>query len=224
VTVACSSVERLVRETTESRISPQILAWGIDPTVFPAGEPAQRRPELTVLHVGSLHPVKGQSSLLRAFALVRAREPAARLVIAGDGPLRMPLQRLAHELSVGEAVEFLGHVPRERLGALYRSAHVLAVSSAYESQHVATLEAGLHSLPVVSTEVGLPADLAREGVVIAVPVDQPEATADALLRLREPRLAVPMGDRLRQAVQRRFLAGQTARRLLDLYAGQGCEG
>jgi glycosyltransferase involved in cell wall biosynthesis len=70
--------------------------------------------------------------LVRAFAdAVRfvAGTPSLRLVVAGDGPERLAMRRLADELGVGERVELAGHVDRTELRALYARSHAFVLPS-----------------------------------------------------------------------------------------------
>lgn len=58
---------------------------------------------------------KGVDEVLQIFSGYSRRFPDSSLVIAGDGPCRTDLQRLAEKLGVAERVVFLGHVSQERL-------------------------------------------------------------------------------------------------------------
>src|SRR5208282_1521041 len=60
--------------------------------------------------VGVLLPDKGQEWLIRALAGVQKDFPAAKLLLAGDGPCRPKLKDLANELGVADAVLFPGFV------------------------------------------------------------------------------------------------------------------
>ena len=74
---------------------------------MPGISPAPLRlapPSLLVL--GRLVPEKGVDLAVRAMRAIRERSPAARLTIAGDGPARRDLARLAAELGVADAVRF----------------------------------------------------------------------------------------------------------------------
>lgn len=106
---------------------------------------------LTVGTVAGLRPEKNLARLVRAFAALRAREPA-RLVILGDGPERERLQALAQQLGVAADVELAGFVPQpqERLPAF----DLFALSSDTEQLPIAMLEAMACGVPVVSTRVG----------------------------------------------------------------------
>jgi len=72
-------------------------------------------------------PVKDHATLLRAFARVRHALPAAKLVLAGDGPLREDLERQAAEAGIAEAVRFLG--VRGDVPALLKTWDVFCLSS-----------------------------------------------------------------------------------------------
>ncbi|MBU0607716.1 MAG: glycosyltransferase, partial [Armatimonadetes bacterium] len=78
----------------------------IDATAPPAQPRTLESPVLLCL--GRLVPQKGFDVALKAFADVRKRIPAARLVIAGDGEMRGRLEELASDLGLGEGVEFTG--------------------------------------------------------------------------------------------------------------------
>ena len=111
---------------------------------------------LTIGTVAGLRPEKNVARLIRAFAAVRARQPA-RLVIVGDGPERAALETLADELRVAADVEFTGYLadPIARL----RTFDLFALSSNTEQLPISMLEAMAHGIPVVATRVGDVADV-----------------------------------------------------------------
>lgn len=106
---------------------------------------------LTVGTVAGLRPEKNVARLIRAFAALRAQQPA-RLLIVGDGPERAALQALACELKIEADVDFTGYLsnPLARLAEM----DVFALSSNTEQLPMAMLEAMAHGLPVVATRVG----------------------------------------------------------------------
>ena len=122
----------------------RLAPLGVDTERF---RPAADAPDTAarVLAVGSLVPVKDPVLLLRAFA--RVRTPGAELMIAGVGPMRAGLERLAARLAVADRVRFLGAVARDELPDLYRSARALAVSSRHEAQCMVAVEAAACGLP-----------------------------------------------------------------------------
>lgn len=100
------------------------------------------------LAAGRLEPVKDHTTLLKAFALVNEK---ARLLIAGDGPLRCSLQLLAEQLGVSGRVQWAGFV--DDLSRLYARADGLVLTSLWEGLPMSILEAASHRLPIVATDV-----------------------------------------------------------------------
>ncbi|MBK8410457.1 MAG: glycosyltransferase [Sandaracinaceae bacterium] len=60
----------------------------------------------TLVSSGRLTEQKGYPQLLRALAEVRRTYPA-RLIVLGDGPLRIELRGECQRLGIGEAVDFI---------------------------------------------------------------------------------------------------------------------
>lgn len=106
--------------------------------------------EPLVLFCAKLQPWKRPQDVLRAFA--KAGVPDARLVIAGDGPLRSELEAEARTLGVTERVRFSGFVNQPDLPALYRSADILVLTSEYDACPVVVCEAMLCGCPVILSD------------------------------------------------------------------------
>jgi glycosyltransferase involved in cell wall biosynthesis len=105
--------------------------------------------------------------LVRAFAdAVRfvAQAPPMRLVIAGEGPDRDAIRRLAAERGVEDRVELAGQLSRDELRALYGRAHAFVLPSERESFGIAALEARAAGLPVVAMLATGARDFIRHGV------------------------------------------------------------
>jgi glycosyltransferase involved in cell wall biosynthesis len=105
--------------------------------------------------------------LIRAFAeAVRfvAGTPSLRLVVAGDGPARAAMLRLAKELGVHDRVTLAGARTRTELRELYAGAHAFILPSERESFGVAALEARAAGLPVIAMLATGVRDFIRHGV------------------------------------------------------------
>ncbi|WP_182880720.1 glycosyltransferase family 4 protein [Microbispora sp. H10949] len=77
-----------------------------------------------IVSVGSLVPVKNHALTIEAFHRLRAVRPGVRLVIAGEGPERARLGRLA-----GAGVEFAGQLSGDDVHALVSRAEVFVLAS-----------------------------------------------------------------------------------------------
>lgn len=158
-----------------------------------------------LLIVGRLRIRKGVDVLLAAIPELLRRQPAARLLVAGDGEHRAALERAAAALDLGKAVTFLGKVDAAGVRTLLRGAAALVVPSIYEGMPLVVLEAMEASVPVVASRVsGIP-EVVEDGATgwLVVPED-PAALAAALAAV----LGDPVEARRRGAAGRRLLAGR----------------
>jgi glycosyltransferase involved in cell wall biosynthesis len=167
--------------------------------------------------VARFHPVKDHPTLLRAFATVAAARPDVDLLLAGDGPQRPELTRLAAELGVADRVRFLG--VRPDVPALLQAADVFALTSVSEAASLTLLEAMATGLPVVVTAVGGNPEIVRAGREgLLVPRGDSGAAAAALLSVLEDRArAAAMGDAGRARVEERYQLGRTVEAYYALY-------
>ena len=155
--------------------------------VRPARPPLEPQP--SVAYAGRLFPKKGVSVLVHAMAMVLRRLPQSRLLIAGDGPERRSIEQLIEQLGIGRQVRLLGHRPRDALEQDLASAWVQAVPSIWEEPFgIVAAEAMMRGTAVVvSNTGGLGEYVTHEVNGLKVAPDDPQALAEALLRLLENR-------------------------------------
>lgn len=141
-----------------------------------------RSDQKVFFYAGRLNYEKGPDLLLKAFAEVIDAVPDARLVLAGDGPLRQELEDMALTFNIDEEVVFLG--VRNDVPAIMKAADVFVLSSRTEGMPNAVLEAMALSTPVVAFEVGGVKDLLRDGFTgrLSKP-DDPHSLAMAMIEL-----------------------------------------
>jgi glycogen synthase len=178
---ACSSfvLDELAR-VFEVAAPAVVIPNGVSPDEFDVPRPAANGLGRYVFAVGRLVEQKAFDTLLRGFA--RAELDGRRLVVAGDGPERPALERLAGELGVD--VSFVGSVGRCRLVELMRGADLFAFPSRYEAFGIALLEAMAAGTPAVAARVGGIPEFASDGEnALLVPPDDEDALAAALTRL-----------------------------------------
>ena len=138
------------------------------------------RNELVIGTLAPLRPEKNVGRLLRVFAMLDV-SVSARLVIAGDGVERGPLQRLAGELGIADRVIFTGRVaPEVVLGTF----DVFALSSDTEQMPNALLEAMAASRAVAAVDVGdVKSIVCQENRDFIVRRDDGPAFARAIMQL-----------------------------------------
>lgn len=160
--------------------------------VIPNGldlEPFRRaaaRPDLPagprVLFVGRLEPRKGFRVALQAFERLLADEPAAHLLVVGDGPEREAVRSLG--AAARRNVLLFGPVDQPSLPGYHRAADVFwAPNLGGESFGVVLVEAMAAGVPVVASGIAGFRSVIREGEGILVPPGDAAALAAATRRL-----------------------------------------
>ncbi|NQT51461.1 glycosyltransferase [bacterium] len=146
-------------------------------------------------NVAAMADHKGQRYLLAAMPLVLEAEPAARLVVVGDGELRGALEAQVAELDIGHAVTFTGF--RTDVPQWLDLFDVFVMSSHLEGLCTSALDAlAMHKPVVAAAAGGLPEIIRNEETGLLVPVKDPEALAAAIVRLLRDR---ELGRRLADA-------------------------
>jgi phosphatidylinositol alpha-1,6-mannosyltransferase len=212
--LAVTVMERLGLNDRRSRV--QVVHLGTDPDHF--------RPDLDttevraryhlpdgdrwLLTVARLDPHKGVDTVLQALPAILARAPDVRYAVAGGGPDRDRLERLAQRIGVAERVRFLGEVSEQDLPALYNAA-AMYVGASRQSERIGVegfgivfVEASASGLPVVGGASGGVPDAVRDGETgFLVPPNDSVAVAAAVSRLlADPTLARRLGTAGRRAV------------------------
>ncbi len=209
---------QLCNGADEARI--RTMYNGIDPDDFPQ---APGEPELpTIVFVGRIDPLKDLHTLIRAFHVVRAELPAARLrmfgpvTVANEG-YHASCVRLVDELGLGDSAVFEGRVPNQV--DAYHAGHVVALTSISEGFPFSLVEAMSTGRPPVCTNVGgVPEAVGDAGFV--VPPRDHDAVARACVRLlSDSGLRQRLGSLARQRVLEHF----TLQRWNDSYQARYAE-
>jgi glycosyltransferase involved in cell wall biosynthesis len=196
-------------------------------TVIPTGVPVRpARPSLgdapVAFFSGRLVKEKGADVLLKAWEAVVRQIPSARLIIAGDGPDRPLLEKLAQ--SFGDAanggVEFLGHVPSSKIEEVARKAWVTIVPSLWaESFGLVAAESSMRGTAVIASRVGgLPEIVAEGENGDLVDPNRHDQLSEALLRMfRDRARCEAMGRRGREIALRNWTVDTYVDRFIGLY-------
>lgn len=130
-------------------VDARVIPNGVDVDRFASAEPEERdRPYL--LTVGRLEEYKGVQHVIRAMPELEEFD----LLVAGSGPYREELERIAAEEGVEDQVEFLGYVDEKRLPGLYAGAEVYVTLSEFEAYGMTVAEALAAGTPCVVRESG----------------------------------------------------------------------
>jgi glycosyltransferase involved in cell wall biosynthesis len=180
-------------------------------------KPALVGPGLLVGSVGWLLPEKGQELLIRAMPEVLARHPHCGLILAGDGPSRRGLERLAATLGITASVQFAGIV--DDVDQVYRSLNVFVFPSLAEPLGSSLLAAMSYGLPCVALARGAVPEVITDGENgLLADAPDPSAFANAILLLLDaPPLAARLAAAARQTIEDRFSVERMAELTVETY-------
>jgi len=150
----------------------------------------------TVLFAGRFVEKKGLLDAITAFDRARARVPAARMIIVGDGPDEAAARALVARLGASSVVEFTGAMPHadliRRLAAASVLIHPSATAVDGDSEGGAPtilLEAQAIGTPIVSTRHADIPNVVPEGAGVQLCGEHDvEALGDALVAVFESRV------------------------------------
>jgi colanic acid/amylovoran biosynthesis glycosyltransferase len=178
-----------------------------------------------LLSVGRFVEKKGFKYAIKALGELKT-DVDYRYRIAGDGPLRDELRRIARQQGVAENVEFLGRIPQHELRNYYQQADmflapsVLASDGDEEGTPTVLLEAQASGTAVLSTyHAGIP-EIVEEGIsgrlVTEGAVEELAETLETMLEMPKAELA-EMGMKGRRRIVKEHDISVGAKRLEDLY-------
>jgi glycosyltransferase involved in cell wall biosynthesis len=188
VTLSESSKRDLVSKLHFKSKRVHVVPPGIDPRFSPGGD---KSPTPLVVAVGRLVPVKRFGALVDALCAIKARHPALRAILIGDGYEREMLEAQIREHGAASWIALPGRVDDATLIEAYRRAWVVASASAHEGWGMTITEAAACGTPSVATRIAGHEDAVADGVSgiladddagIAAALDR--VLADAGLRAR----------------------------------------
>ncbi len=167
--------------------------------------------------MGRLMPVKGLDSFLRAARIIHRQKPNVRFIIAGDGPLKGPLQAMAHEYGLDKDVLFLGH--RNDSHNILELMDLFVLPSLSEGIPMVLLEALALARPVVASRVGGIPEVIEHGVsgLLVPPRRDDELAQSCMAVMDDYHFAQGLGVAGRKRVEERFSARFMAQKVAELY-------
>jgi glycosyltransferase involved in cell wall biosynthesis len=188
-----------------------------------AGAPPIEPPRPYFLVPRRLVPKTGVRFAIEAIS--KLNDSNAHLLIAGDGPQKEELERLASHLGVSQRVWFLGAVERGKLMPLFAAATAVIVPSVpsegvIEATSLAVTEAmAAGTVPLASAIGGLAELIENEATGLLVPPGDASALAGAMRRLlHKPDVRGRLISAASAKVEQEYSAGAWLRRIEAVYA------
>jgi glycosyltransferase involved in cell wall biosynthesis len=182
--------KQFIRKSGGAEHKIHVIRCGVNHQAFVARNGRTENPIPKIGTLGRMVEKKGIDDLIRACKILRDRNIAFRLEIAGDGPLLVELQRLVDEEDLAAQVHFKGSLPHEQVPQWLEGLDVFVLACKKDRNGdmdgipVVLMEAMLAGVPVISTRLsGIP-ELIEDGQsgLLAEPAN-PDQLAGAIDRL-----------------------------------------
>ena len=164
ITISTHAAETIAERLHVPQERLRVIPFGLDHSLFRPGDEA--REEFLVFPARGW-PHKNHARLFDAFAIVRQRRPALRLLLPG------------YEGEVPAGVEALGWTQQDEISRLYRSAAAMVFPSLYEGFGQPPLEAMACGCPVASSNAASLPEVCGDGAALFDPTSV-EAMAAAI--------------------------------------------
>lgn len=201
----------------------RVIPLGINHEIFSPRKKAECRKRFNleenqklILSVSTTLKHKNLPTLLRAFQLIKKREPKAKLIRVGaPNPATAELERLASKLGIDDSILYM-KLSNEELAFLYGAADVFVHTSTYEGFGVPIAEAMGCGLPVVASNAASIPEIVGDAAIMVSPMNAEAFATKALEVLENEQLAAELSEKA-LARSQLFSWAKCAEETLDLY-------
>lgn len=213
--------QMLISDGVRTRI--EALPTGIDLSLAENPQPVRHRWSIPpaarlLLYAGRLAPEKNLEMLLKSMRIVVEREPAAHLLLVGDGPSSSALRTLAEELGIARWVHFAGTVPRTDVFNCAAEADLFLFPSVTDTQGLVVAEAMVSGAPCVAVNSAAVLGLVQNGVNGLLTANDAASLASAVGSLLEDEEQRQRMSKAARETVASLSAEAAARRLAAIYA------
>lgn len=177
-----------------------------------------------LVFVGRLIYSKGIQDLIDALPEIKKDVPNVKILIAGDGPYKLQLQKVVEARGYSEDIMFLGLKNQPQVIEILSVADVFVNPSCSEGLPTSVMEAAALGVPIVATNVGGTQEIIEHGKSgLLVPPGQPKAIAEAVSLLLGKRqvaqsdLGKRLGEEARNKVARDYSWGAILAKTGEVY-------
>ncbi len=176
-----------LRETISQtyRVNPSRIVVNYNAAEKPIWSPFISQPvKHQIITTARLVAWKGIDGIIRAIAILAQKFPDVRLIVAGDGPEKEALEKLARDLKISDKIKFLGNISRAETWHWRKNSEVYVLNSIYEGLPHTVLTSFAALIPVIATNIsGTNEVVYHEKTGLLVEPEQPKQLAAAIERL-----------------------------------------
>lgn len=219
----CATSGILKRETVrlfpevESKV--HVIPFGIDLNLFKPFEGKKAHENIVLGTAKLFREIYQVDMLMRIFDNLANQVDGVELKIAGYGPDEKKLRALKEELKHGSRIEFVGHVPNDKMPGFLNSLDIFVLTSRFESFGVSALEASACGLPVVAFNTGGLHEIVQDSQTgYLVEGEDPAQFGNAVrVLIQDETKRHKMGKAGREHALKYFDMAKTADKQIDLY-------
>jgi glycosyltransferase involved in cell wall biosynthesis len=197
-----SSRDDILRDFQVPADRVRVIPLGVDTRLFHPRH-APRVPGRVVAVASADSPVKGVSTLLRAFAKLTTERDVS-LILVGKPVPGGPTDRLVGELALGDRVQFVSGISDTELAELVASAEIAVVPSLYEGFSLPAVEHMASGTPLIASRTGALPEVTGDAAMLVTPGDAEELAAALRLLHDSPAERERLSAGALRRVQERF--------------------
>jgi glycosyltransferase involved in cell wall biosynthesis len=216
LTVSQSSRRDIIKDFRAVPDSVKVVPLGVDTRLFhPRPQPRVAGRIVAVASADS--PMKGVTTLLRAFAVVSGHDPDAHLIVVSKPTPGGPTDKLMGELGLAGRARFTHGMSNTELAELLASAQIAVVPSLYEGFSLPAVEHMASGTPLVASRTGALPEVTGEAAALVEPGNPDELAAVLSRLLAHPAERERLGDAALRRVQEQFAWPAVARATVAQY-------
>jgi len=170
-----------------------------------------------ILFVGRLVEHKGLQHIIKIMPKILKKYPGTDLLIAGDGPYKNELKKIAYRCKVHRKIKFLGSLIHERLNLYYNLADVIVNASHPRSEGTPNvlMEALACNLPCIGTNSCGTPDLLKDNVGIIIPPQDESELLNAIEKVLDGNFKI--NQQRRKEILKEISYGNVKNKLKKVY-------
>lgn len=176
--------ERIAKLCGVSENNCSVLHNVVSPLFFEEYD-CQKFDHFTFLAIGNFIPRKNFVKIIEAWSSYVRNQQSDKLIIVGDGPLKLNMENSIKTLNLTDSVEMLPRQSREATARLMHQSHVVLSASSIETFGMTLAEALASGIPVISTNSGGVTDIVNSSNGILLGTITAEAIEKGMSEMRE---------------------------------------
>ena len=171
------------------------------------------------IYIGRLIFYKNLEVVIKSLKIIKNSYPKIVLIIVGDGPHKIKLEKLVDELDLKDNVQFKGHLPDQEKKRLLCMSEALVFPSLIEGFGLVVLEAFACKKPVLASNVRPLSDIVEDKITgfVVSPHDENQWAKAIEQIIESPEETYKMGNAAREVLDKKYNIQIMQNKILQMY-------